>query len=323
MGTSHDSAVGNRLIFRPRNLLGPDQTKHLAGPLYSRFRNMGQSRPSFIESSFVFLRPNEELYTRERPYTFKFPPNNGCPQSNLVHDRIDGIRVENMRGREEEFQFEKNGFTMLRVDHGLTYEDHFNETKRQEYFRLMELILKKHLGASRVEVFRHGIRKRHPQFPISHGNAYEFEQPTTGVHVDTSPEGTRGEIRRQYGAEADDLLKKRFQWINFWKPLRGPTNDWPLILCDSSLINPMKDLEVSDLLYPELATENSIMYYRDGLKFYFLSDHQPDEVLIFKQMDSDNTACPGVPHVSGHSPLVTPGEGPRESLEARALVFYD
>lgn len=80
---------------------------------------------------------------------------------------------------------------------------------------------------------------------------------------------------------------------SFWKPLRGPVNDWPLVLCDSSLIDVRKDLAVADLLYPDLATENQVMYYRDGLKWYYLSDHEPSEIIVFKQMDSLNSACPG------------------------------
>ncbi|KAK3373518.1 putative CmcJ-like methyltransferase [Lasiosphaeria ovina] len=284
---------------------------------------MDPTKPlSSIQCNFYFLKRNDELYNVQRPYAFKFPPNNGCPMSNLVHHRVDGITVEDMRGRKKDFQFEKNGFAVLDVDTGLEYDDHFDPAKAQGYFSMMEGVLKEHLGASRVDVFRHGIRKRHPLYPVSDGSTYEYDQPTTVVHIDATLKGTKDEIRWKYGEEAGELLKKRFQWINFWKPLRGPTNDWPLCVCDSSTIDRHMDLEISDLLYPDRATENSIMYYRDGLKFYFLSDHQPDEVIVFKQMDSLASACPGVPHVSSYSPLVAEDEKPRESIEGRALVFY-
>ncbi|KAI0436326.1 hypothetical protein F4803DRAFT_572617 [Xylaria telfairii] len=186
----------------------------------------------------------------------------------------------------------------------------------------MEDVLKHLLGASHVRVFRHCIRKRHPQWPVLDGTIYEYDQPTTVVHMDTSPEGTRDEIRRQYGKDADELLKKKFQWINFWKPLRGPLNDWPLVLCDPSSLQPTNDYEVSDLLYPNLVTENTLVYFRPGLKWYYLSDHKTNEVIIFKQMDSDPKACPGVPHTSCYNPKSAKDSEPRESIEARAMVFY-
>ncbi|EAL85031.1 putative CmcJ-like methyltransferase [Aspergillus fumigatus Af293] len=219
---------------------------------------------STVQASMFFLTP-DELHKQQRPYTFKFPPYNGCPQSNMTHEKINGITVENMRGREDQFQLERNGFTILKVNTGLEYDDFFKQKGVTQYLRLMEGVLKARLGAN--------------------GTVYEYDQPTTVAHVD--------EIRRQYGKEADGLLKKRFQWINFWKPLRGPVNDWPLVLCDSSLIDVRKDLAVADLLYPDLATENQVMYYRDGLKWYYLSDHEPSEIIVFKQMDSLNSACPG------------------------------
>ncbi|KAH1419792.1 hypothetical protein KXX35_009247 [Aspergillus fumigatus] len=183
---------------------------------------------STVQASMFFLTP-DELHKQQRPYTFKFPPYNGCPQSNMTHEKINGITVENMRGREDQFQLERNGFTILKVNTGL----------------------------------------------------------------------------------------------DFWKPLRGPVNDWPLVLCDSSLIDVRKDLAVADLLYPDLATENQVMYYRDGLKWYYLSDHEPSEIIVFKQMDSLNSACPGVPHASFWNPLASNREPPRESIEGRAMVFYD
>jgi hypothetical protein len=103
-----------------------------------------------------FLTP-DELHKQQRPYTFKFPPYNGCPQSNMTHEQRHGIPIENMRGREDQFQLERNGFTILKVDTGLDYDEFFEEKKVKQYLSQMEGVLKAHLGASRVEVFRHGV----------------------------------------------------------------------------------------------------------------------------------------------------------------------
>lgn len=111
---------------------------------------------STVQASMFFLTP-DELHKQQRPYTFKFPPYNGCPQSNMTHEKINGITVENMRGREDQFQLERNGFTILKVNTGLEYDDFFKQKGVIQYLRLMEGVLKARLGASRVDVFRYGV----------------------------------------------------------------------------------------------------------------------------------------------------------------------
>lgn len=50
---------------------------------------------------------------------------------------------------------------------------------------------------------------------------------------------------------------------------------------------------MADLLYPDHVTENSMVYHREGQKWYYLSNHNTDEVIIFKQMDSQEGSVPG------------------------------
>jgi len=100
-------------------------------------------------------------------------------------------------------------------------------------------------------------------------------------------------------------------------------NDWPLAVCDAAVVNKATDLEAADLLYPDFATENYQVYYKPEYKWYYLSSHDVSELMIFKQSDSLPDACPGVPHCSFLNPLTPRGEAPRESIEARALVYYD
>jgi len=130
-------------------------------------------------------------------------------------------------------------------------------------------------------------------------------------------------FRRQHSEKATYFLNKRSQWINIWKPLKGPLNEWPLAVCSSATVNPTIDLEAADLLYPDLATENYQVYYRPEYRWYYLSDHRPDELIVFKQSDTQRDTLPGVPHCSFQNPLASKGEAPRESIEARALVYYE
>ena len=124
-----------------------------------------------------------------------------------------------------------------------------------------------------------------------------------------------------------------------WKPLRGPANDWPLLVCDAASMSGKSNFEPADLLYPNLLTENAPVYHNDTYKWYFLGSHRSSEMIIFKQADTLSTACLGkertmvckeslvliiigVPQCSIANPLASPDELPRESIEARALVYY-
>lgn len=114
-----------------------------------------------------------------------------------------------------------------------------------------------------------------------------------------------------------------FDSLSFWKPLKGPLNDWPLLLCDAATVDKQDDITESDLIYPDHAAENMQVFHRTAYNWYYLSDHKTNEVLVFKQADSLQSSCAPVPHCSAHNPLSPDDEAPRESIEVRALVYYD
>ena len=75
----------------------------------------------------------------------------------------------------------------------------------------------------------------------------------------------------------------------------------------------------------ETAEEKGVKY---GVKpspnhrWYYKYKQEPNEVLIFKAYDTDNSCKETrVPH-SAFTDADEEGKAPRESIEARALVFY-
>ena len=64
-------------------------------------------------------------------------------------------------------------------------------------------------------------------------------------------------------------------------------------MCDASTVDIQSDLEAADILYPDLVTENLQIYYSKLLKWHYLSDHDPSEIIIFKQADTLVESCPG------------------------------
>jgi len=98
---------------------------------------------------------------------------------------------------------------VARLESKLSPEDFYSEEQlKTVYYEELRELLKSKLGAQRVEILEHAvskvfrpvfrdffffflrasltplkIRKRHPEFPISTGEDYDYLQPTSVVHI--------------------------------------------------------------------------------------------------------------------------------------------
>jgi len=109
---------------------------------------------------------------------------------------------------------------------------------------------------------------------------------------------------------------------SIWKPLRGPLADWPLALCDAESVNYEADLIAADVVSRTGYTENIQVYYNPKHQWYYLSGQKSTELAIFCQGDTNYVDRKCVPHCGFRNPLSDSNELPRESIEARAFVFY-
>jgi hypothetical protein len=102
------------------------------------------------------------------------------------------------------------------------------------------------------------------------------------------------------------LIKRSLQSV--WKPLFGPLNDWPLALCDASTVDAANDLVEVDHVYrmPDgksgRLVENYAVYHSQRHRWYYLSEQSPDEILVFRQVDSSGQ--PGEPKPTKHHSLL-------------------
>lgn len=246
-----------------------------------------------VTTSLRFLKKTA-AFEEEKPYAFRYDLEAmDVPQTNMEMEEIAGIKIKDMRGLEMQLTLERDGIEVLRLQSQLKYDDFYVAEKLPIYFKELETLLKTRLCARKVLVFRHGIRKRHPDFPISTGKRYDYDQPTSVAHVDTTPEEMLEEVGRQMGGGSERYIGSNVQWINIWKPLKGPLNDWPLTLCSTASVKESTDFEAADLLYPNLVTENYQVYHKSGYRWYYLSDHDPNELIVFNQAHNDIAGLPG------------------------------
>ena len=112
-------------------------------------------------------------------------------------------------------------------------------------------------------------------------------------------------------------------FINVWRPIVGPVESTPLVLCDASTMQP-KDLVAADHIYDggRRGETYRVAYHPDQRWVYF-SRMRTDEVVLIKCFDSatDGRAkysAHGAAHLDTPRP---PNAAPRESIEVRTIAF--
>lgn len=99
----------------------------------------------------------DKRYEYEKLYKFQYKPPEGMPKTNFRMEKHEGINVSSIRGREEEFSLERNGFTVLSLDHEIPYEDFYSEVGIRRYMNLVADRVRVHLNADKVQVYQHVI----------------------------------------------------------------------------------------------------------------------------------------------------------------------
>ena len=153
---------------------------------------------SSIAAKIHFLK-RKALYKEETPYTLRFvPEDETCPLSNIENEPKE-VTIQDLRYAKD-MSFEIHGITLLEFESALSYDDFADRQKVEDtYLEELRCNVKRFLGASRVLVIPHlietetpgtkdrfalyKIRRRHADFPVSTGQAYQWEQPTSIANI--------------------------------------------------------------------------------------------------------------------------------------------
>ena len=58
-------------------------------------------------------------------------------------------------------------------------------------------------------------------------------------------------------------------------------------MCDFRHVNPEEDITSNDSLHYSRVGENSLLYHSDAHQWYYLSDMIEDDLIIFRNVDSE------------------------------------
>lgn len=174
-----------------------------------------------------------------------------------------------------------------------------------------------------MELFDHTIRRRRPG---EADNSADRRQPVSQVHVDQTTASAIARVHRHLPAsDVPKLLEHRFQIINLWRPIATPAIDWPLTLCDYRSVDLNREVIPVKLIFPDREGETLGVKYNENHKWKYLEGMTPEEFVLIKCFDSiqDGSVAICAPHTGFKDPRTPEGTPLRQSIELRALVFYD
>jgi hypothetical protein len=272
-----------------------------------------RAEPATVEAALRYLA-NLDI----KPVSHNPPPGHGGPhRDGNYHDFT--VPVSDGRAGDRDFSLDHEGFELVRNESSV--QDFYDDDEvRAVYYPEVERILKQATGASRVVVFDHTRRADGGGNPDSKAE----RAPVRLVHNDYTETSGPRRVRELLGdAEADGLLKHRFAEINIWQPISGPVESSPLGLVDASTIAP-GDLVNVDLVYEGRTGEIYHGLYNPDHRWFYFPRMAVDEAILIKGFDSarDGRARFNL-HSAFDDPTTPKAAPPRESMETRALVFFD
>ncbi|KAL9936467.1 hypothetical protein V8E36_004535 [Tilletia maclaganii] len=194
---------------------------------------------------------------------------------------------------------------------------------KEVYYKDVDALLKKHVGATSTFIFDHTVRKRRTKADEHLPDTPDSRKPVDLVHSDQTRWAGENRVLKHLGQDVLDRVqagKTRAQIINVWRPLRGVAFDHPLAFGDSRTVQP-SDWVKSDLRYETWTGQTYLIHYREGHKWYYYRGLPTDKVILLKCYDS--TSDIRTPHTAFTDPTVGEDVEPRWSIEVRALVFTD
>ncbi len=236
--------------------------------------------------------------------------------SEVDWDRTEGkfhrvpMTISNGRRAVCQPTLDKEGFAFAR--HESAVRDFYDDAEiRRVYYPEIEALTKALTGARKVIVFDHTVRGNQG----GKRGTIEVELPSDMMHCDLTEKAALEALEHAMpGTPQGRVLQ-----INVWRPIIGPLTNLPLAVCDGRSLDPASCV-VTDLVRPDFASEFVTLEYDPGQRWSYLPAMGSDEVIVFKNYDSDPSMSPYCVHGAFVDPQAPDDSPPRESIEVRVFA---
>ena len=255
--------------------------------------------------------------TGEKLVNETFGPNNIRRRTSGT-EKIHRVEVSDGRRSAHEFSLDQNGFVL--VEHRTAVRDFFDpEELKRVYYPEVSRLIRRLSGAVRVEVFDHTLRSGDE----AEREARLVREPVLSAHNDYTEWSGPQRVRDILPDEAEELLQRRFAIIQVWRAVNRPIEANPLAVADARSVA-FDDLLVAERRYPNRVGQTYRLQYNPNNRWFYFPRMRRDEALVFKVFDSAKDGrARFTPHTSFDDPASPANAAPRQSIEARALAFFD
>jgi len=148
------------------------------------------------------------------------------------------------------------------------------------------------------------------------------------VHLDYTKEGAEMFLKWNNDALGGEVPPySHYAFIQTWRAVSPGPQDNTLAICDGASV-PFEDgVEIDTVMGPADEPGKCFPFrlckYREGHKWYYLPDMEPDDLLLFKGFDSRKPQAMDAMHSAFDNPLADEDAAPRRSIEARFIAFFE
>ncbi|WP_313805882.1 CmcJ/NvfI family oxidoreductase [Sphingobium sp.] len=233
------------------------------------------------------------------------------------------LRIHDARPICSELSLDHEGFALF--DHPTPSADpEWIKANEQAYNDAVGALIKEVTGAALVVSQINGLKLRFADAANREGAS----PPAALVHADyTRPYAAiwrkwEGDLRGE-----DYSRFPRFCIFQTWRSLTPPPVDNTLVFCDASTIDDSRLIVFDSVVggeedKPANKWESDFSLWDEHQRWYYFSNLMPDELIVFKGHDSDESRYAQSLHSAIDLPIV-PAAKPRSSVESRFFAFFD
>jgi hypothetical protein len=264
-----------------------------------------------VASTITYMVPMDE-----KPRRYLCTPPHGTAEISW-RSAPRPVIIYNARALDRQPSLKEEGFVLL-SSHSAVRDFYDEHEMRAVYYPEIERLVKDSTGAATVAIFDYNLRAA-SKSDRSRTGAFP---PARFAHADYTLWSAPHRVRDLFPADAEDRLKRRFMFVNVWRPIRGPVEDDALAVCDAQSVE-QSDLVATDLIYADRKGEIYNLTFSPGHRWCYFPRMTREEAMLFKCFDSTDSARANcVPHSAFHDPMAPPNAAPRESIELRTVAFF-
>jgi hypothetical protein len=243
----------------------------------------------------------------------------------------------------DHFELDVHGFRIARQPTAVR-NFHDNDEVSRIYEREVEDHVRQLTGASKVVARGWMIRTTADltEHARQKGESYQHTggiQPPAGeAHIDLNTPTSRRMADFTYRKHfPDGPGYKRFLISSYWRTFSAPPQDAPLAMCDgrtsfggeekSNTLFVVDEFPTGDALTAPVDGEEdmlaaTILSHHPSHRWWYFSNMDVDDALLFKFHDSDHSRTWRCPHSAFHDPSFA-NANVRESIEVRTVAFWE